>query len=71
MDAGWVHLALAAPLMSTEMVMGDDRISLGNPAESSFREIWCGEAYRDFRRRLDTPDPPPVCRGCSLYQHTF
>ncbi|GIF04265.1 radical SAM protein [Actinoplanes siamensis] len=53
------------------MVMGDDRVSLGSLHESSFTQIWHGAAYRDFRRRLDSADPPDVCRGCSLYRHTF
>ncbi|WP_030437188.1 radical SAM protein [Actinoplanes subtropicus] len=53
------------------MVMGDDRVVLGDLNRSSFAEIWCGEAYQDFRRRLDSADPPDVCRGCSLYRHTF
>jgi MoaA/NifB/PqqE/SkfB family radical SAM enzyme len=53
------------------MAMGDDRVSLGNVAETSFPEIWYGPAYREFRRRLASADPPDVCRGCSLYRHTF
>lgn len=53
------------------MVMGDDRISLGSLSEAGFPEIWRGEAYRDFRRRLASAEPPAVCRGCSLYHHTF
>ncbi|MFI1990721.1 radical SAM protein [Actinoplanes sp. NPDC020271] len=53
------------------MVMGDDRVSLGDLNESSFTDIWHGPAYRDFRRRLDSSEPPDVCRGCSLYRHTF
>ncbi|MGI5150150.1 radical SAM/SPASM domain-containing protein [Plantactinospora sp. CA-294935] len=53
------------------MVMGDDRVSLGRLAEQSFPQIWYGDAYREFRRRLSGNDPPDVCRGCSLYRHTF
>ncbi|MEU4620040.1 radical SAM protein [Actinoplanes sp. NPDC023801] len=53
------------------MVMGDDRVSLGDLNEAGFPEIWRGAAYRDFRRRLAGDDPPEVCRGCSLYHHTF
>ncbi|MEV4642127.1 radical SAM protein [Actinoplanes sp. NPDC049548] len=53
------------------MVMGDDRVSLGNLTEQTFPEIWRGPAYRDFRRRLAGDDPPEVCRGCSLYHRTF
>jgi MoaA/NifB/PqqE/SkfB family radical SAM enzyme len=39
------------------MVMGDDRISLGDLMETGFARIWYGAAYRDFRRRLDSADP--------------
>jgi hypothetical protein len=53
------------------MVMGDDRITLGDLTQTGFPQIWYGAAYRDFRRRLDSADPPEVCRGCSLYRHTF
>ncbi|MFS8479142.1 MAG: SPASM domain-containing protein [Micromonosporaceae bacterium] len=53
------------------MVMGDDRIALGRLDERSFPEIWYGEPYREFRRRLAGDEPPDVCRGCALYQRTF
>ncbi|HEX5199133.1 radical SAM protein [Paractinoplanes rhizophilus] len=53
------------------MVMGDDRVALGDLNRESFADIWHGEPYRDFRRRLDSADPPEVCRGCALYRHTF
>jgi radical SAM protein with 4Fe4S-binding SPASM domain len=53
------------------MVMGDDRVALGRLTESSFPEIWHGEAYREFRRRLSGDEPPEVCRGCALYRRTF
>lgn len=53
------------------MVMGDDRVTLGSLDEQSFPEIWYGEAYTQFRKRLATDDPPEVCRGCALYQRTF
>ncbi|GAA5037443.1 SPASM domain-containing protein [Thermocatellispora tengchongensis] len=53
------------------MVMGDDRIALGDLRRQSFAEIWAGEPYREFRRRLRGEDPPEVCRGCALYRGTF
>jgi radical SAM protein with 4Fe4S-binding SPASM domain len=54
------------------MVMGDDRVNLGDLTRQTFRQVWHGPAYRDFRRRL-TGDaaPPAVCQGCALYQSTF
>ena len=53
------------------MVMGDDRVVLGRLTEQNFPDIWYGEAYRDFRRRLAGDEPSDVCRGCSLYHRTF
>ncbi len=53
------------------MVMGDDRVALGSLAGQTFAEIWHGEPYREFRRRLAGEEPPDVCRGCALYQRTF
>jgi radical SAM protein with 4Fe4S-binding SPASM domain len=53
------------------MVMGDDRATLGQLSEQTFPQIWYGDAYREFRRRLMSDDPPEVCRGCSLYRGTF
>jgi radical SAM protein with 4Fe4S-binding SPASM domain len=53
------------------MVMGSDRARLGSLREQSFAEIWRGPAYAAFRRALASPDPPEVCRGCSLYRGVF
>ncbi|WP_306210166.1 radical SAM protein [Actinoplanes sp. RD1] len=53
------------------MVMGDDRVALGSLAEQSFPEIWRGAAYREFRARLSSAEPPAVCAGCSLYRRIF
>ena len=54
------------------MVMGDDRVALGDLNEAPFPSIWAGAPYREFRARLASDDnPPDVCRGCALYRHTF
>jgi radical SAM protein with 4Fe4S-binding SPASM domain len=53
------------------MVMGSDRARLGQLGDTSFPEIWRSEEYREFRQRLLEGEPPPVCRGCSLYVGVF
>jgi radical SAM protein with 4Fe4S-binding SPASM domain len=53
------------------MVMGDDRVAMGNLAEADLADIWSGQAYADFRAALTTDTPPAVCAGCSLYRGTF
>jgi radical SAM protein with 4Fe4S-binding SPASM domain len=53
------------------MVMGSDRVALGDVNDASFGTIWEGAAYGEFRTRLESDDPPDVCRGCSLYRRVF
>ncbi len=53
------------------MVMGEERVRLGDVASASFAEAWHGDAYREFRRRLRGDDPPEVCAGCSSYRGRF
>ena len=48
-----------------------ERTNIGSMAQKGVRAIWNGEAYRRFRSQLDSDDPPPVCRSCSLYRGTF
>ncbi len=52
-------------------VMGADRAVLGDARAEGFAAVWRNEAYRDFRARLLTDDPPEVCAGCSMYRHVF
>lgn len=53
------------------MVMGSDRVALGDVNDASFGTIWEGAAYGEFRTLLESDDPPDVCRGCSLYRRVF
>ena len=53
------------------MVATPDRANLGNLADGTFEELWHGAAYRDFRARLDSDEPPDVCKSCSLYHGVF
>jgi radical SAM protein with 4Fe4S-binding SPASM domain len=52
-------------------VMGADRAVLGDARAEGFAPVWTNEAYRDFRERLLTDDPPEVCAGCSMYRRVF
>ena len=54
------------------MLMGDDRGTMGHSgAPGGFNAVWHGETYVEFRRRLLSPDPPEVCRGCAQYRRRF
>ena len=30
--------------------------------------VWNNDAYREFRERLASSNPPQLCRNCGLYQ---
>lgn len=45
---------------------GYDAYTLGDATRQTLREIWNGEAYRNFRRRLLSDGPPVTCQGCGL-----
>jgi MoaA/NifB/PqqE/SkfB family radical SAM enzyme len=54
------------------MLMGDDRGTMGHSGDAGgFDAVWHGETYVEFRRRLLSPDPPEVCRGCAQYHRRF
>jgi MoaA/NifB/PqqE/SkfB family radical SAM enzyme len=41
-------------------------IVLGNYLREGVAGVWNGPAYRHFRERLYSSDPPPSCRNCGL-----
>ncbi|WP_205880435.1 SPASM domain-containing protein [Lichenicoccus roseus] len=45
---------------------GYGNYTLGDATQSTLREIWNGEAYRDFRESLLSDVPPAPCRSCGL-----
>jgi hypothetical protein len=45
---------------------GYDSYTLGDATQQDLREIWNGEAYRDFRSGLLGDTPPKPCQGCGL-----
>lgn len=43
-----------------------DELEMGNVKETPFEEIWNGERYRTFRRRMFAGDYPNACKTCSF-----
>jgi hypothetical protein len=51
--------------------MGRRRGVMGDLAEAPISVLWKARPYADLRAALLTDGPPPMCRGCSQYQHRF
>lgn len=52
--------AIPCPIQGTDPRL----VNFGNLFEKSFDEIWNGDLYKDFRRRLVSDDPSSICRDC-------
>jgi hypothetical protein len=48
-----------------------DRLNFGNMAQEGVVRVWNSAEYNAFRARLDSDDPPDICRGCAVYNGTF
>ena len=53
------------------MIATPDRANFGNMAAAGAAAVWNSADYHEFRDRLDSDDPPEVCRSCSVYHGTF
>jgi MoaA/NifB/PqqE/SkfB family radical SAM enzyme len=47
-------------------VRGYGNYTLGDATQQTLREIWNGQAYRDFRASLLSDAPPAPCQNCGL-----
>ncbi|GJE38882.1 radical SAM protein [Methylobacterium persicinum] len=47
-------------------VRGYSHYTLGDATQATLREIWNGEAYRNFRTTLLSDKPPAPCKNCGL-----
>jgi MoaA/NifB/PqqE/SkfB family radical SAM enzyme len=45
---------------------GYENYTLGDATQQTLRQIWNGDAYRDFRAALTSDAPPRSCAGCGL-----
>jgi MoaA/NifB/PqqE/SkfB family radical SAM enzyme len=43
---------------------GYENYTLGDATQQTLREIWTGDAYRDFRKALLSDKPPAACASC-------
>ena len=45
---------------------GYDNYTLGDATQQTLRDIWNGQAYREFRTALLSDKPPAACANCGL-----
>lgn len=65
------YVAYSGEAMPCCMVATPDRVNFGSMTRDGVEAVWNNDAYRRFRERLDSGDPPDICRGCAVYQGKF
>jgi radical SAM protein with 4Fe4S-binding SPASM domain len=65
------YIAYSGEAMPCCMVATPDRKNFGSMTREGVEAIWNNDAYGQFRRQLDSDEPPDVCRGCAVYQGKF
>lgn len=65
------YVSYSGEAMPCCMVSTPDRVNFGNMAQAGAAEVWNNPAYRDFRARLSSDEPPEICRSCALYRGEF
>jgi radical SAM protein with 4Fe4S-binding SPASM domain len=65
------YVSYSGESMPCCMIATPDRFHFGNMAKEGVVRVWNSDEYHDFRRRLESGDPPDICRGCAVYNGTF
>jgi MoaA/NifB/PqqE/SkfB family radical SAM enzyme len=65
------YVSYGGDAMPCCMVSTPDRANMGNMLAQGVAEVWNGDAFAEFRARLDSDDPPDICRSCALYAGMF
>jgi MoaA/NifB/PqqE/SkfB family radical SAM enzyme len=62
------HIGCAGEATPCRRVGTGARASFGNMLKDGVVRVWNNDAYRGFRERLASEDPPRSCRGCDVYR---
>jgi len=65
------YISYEGYMMPCCMVSTPDRANFGKVTDRTLASVWNGEDYNKFREQLDSPNPPDICRSCSLYWGVF
>ena len=68
-DRPWrgIYVGASGEALPCARLKTPQRLNLGNMRRDGVVRVWNGHAYREFRERLASSDPPDICRGCAVY----
>jgi radical SAM protein with 4Fe4S-binding SPASM domain len=62
-----IHIGATGDALPCAKLKTAQRMTLGSMRRNGVAKVWNGEAFQDFRRRLQSGDLPAVCRRCAVY----
>jgi radical SAM protein with 4Fe4S-binding SPASM domain len=65
------YVSYSGDAMPCCMVSTPDRANMGNMFADGPDSVWNNDIYAAFRDRLDSDQPPEICRSCALYAGMF
>ena len=65
------YIAYSGEAMPCCMIATPDRLNFGDMAKEGVAAVWSNDAYRRFREKLQSDEPPEICRGCAIYNGNF
>lgn len=65
-----IHVGASGEALPCPKAKTAQRLNLGNMRRDGVVRVWNNDAYREFRERLASSNPPELCRTCSAYQAT-
>ena len=63
-----LHIGPAGEALPCPQAKTAQRLNLGNMRRDGIVRVWNNDAYREFRERLWSANPPALCRRCSVHQ---
>lgn len=63
-----LHIGPAGEALPCPQAKTAQRLNLGNMRRDGVVRVWNNDAYREFRERLGSANPPQLCRRCSVHQ---
>ncbi|HEV3009433.1 MAG TPA: radical SAM protein [Burkholderiales bacterium] len=71
-DRPWraIHVGASGEALPCPAARTAQRLNLGNLRRDGIVRVWNNDAYREFRERFESDNPPDLCRRCSVYEGT-
>jgi radical SAM protein with 4Fe4S-binding SPASM domain len=65
-----LHVGASGEALPCARANTAQRLNLGNMRRDGVVRVWNNDAYREFRSRVASQEPPDLCRRCAVYEGT-